>query len=189
MRSHQRLARQLVERAREPLGQPAAVDEDQRRAMRANQLEQLRMDGRPDRRPRVADRRRPARDLVRGGQLGHVLDRHLDAERERLLLSGVDDGHRAVADRAAVDGELVVDFSLARGDARARVGAPATLDRVALARFDAARETVRPRRAAAGWLTGRYAAAVCAQSAVEPLERQHRGARRVWSGRARESRR
>ena len=48
MRAHQRLAGQLVERAGQPLGQPAAVDEQQRRLMRANQLEQTRMDGGPD---------------------------------------------------------------------------------------------------------------------------------------------
>ena len=40
----QRLAGELVERAGQPLGEPAAVDEDQRRAMRADQLEQPRMD-------------------------------------------------------------------------------------------------------------------------------------------------
>ena len=79
MRSHERFAGQLVERAGEALGQPAAVDEDQRRAMRANQLEQPRVNGRPDRRPRVADRRRPARDVVGRRQPRHVFDRHLDA--------------------------------------------------------------------------------------------------------------
>ena len=56
VRADERLAGQLVQRAGEPLGQPAAVDEDQRRAVRANQLEQPRVDRRPDRRPRVADR-------------------------------------------------------------------------------------------------------------------------------------
>ena len=51
MRPDERFARQLVERAGQPLRQPPAVDEDQRRAMRANQLEQPRMNRRPDRRP------------------------------------------------------------------------------------------------------------------------------------------
>ena len=46
VRAHERLAGELVERAGQPLGEPAAVDEDQRRAMRLNQLEQPRMDGR-----------------------------------------------------------------------------------------------------------------------------------------------
>ena len=99
MRAHQRLAGQLVERAGQPLGQPPAVDEDQRRAMRADQLEQPRVDRRPDRRPRVAHRR-PARSGSSSGlgQLRHVLDRHLDRERERLPLAGVDDRDRPVAD-------------------------------------------------------------------------------------------
>ena len=80
VRADERFAGQLVQRAGEPLGQAAAVDEDQRRAVRANQLEQPRVDRRPDRRPRVADRRRAARDLVGRRQPGHVLDRHLDRQ-------------------------------------------------------------------------------------------------------------
>ena len=99
VRADQRFAGQLVERAGQPLGEPAAVDEDQRRAVRANQLEQARVDRRPDRRPRVAQRRRPARDRRSGRrQLRHVLDRHFDRQLQRLLLPGVDDGDRPVAD-------------------------------------------------------------------------------------------
>ena len=52
------LAGQLVERGRQPLGQAAAVDEDDRRAVRAHELEQPRVDRRPDRAP--LQRRRPA---------------------------------------------------------------------------------------------------------------------------------
>ena len=52
VRADQRLAGQLVERAGEPLRDAAAVDEDQRRAVRAHQFEQARMDRAPDRRPR-----------------------------------------------------------------------------------------------------------------------------------------
>ena len=101
MRPHERFAGQLVERAGQPLRQAPAVDEDQRRAMGANQLEQPRVDGRPDRRPRVADRRGAARQVVgRGRQPRHVLDRHFDRQLQRLLRAGVDDGDRAVADFA-----------------------------------------------------------------------------------------
>ena len=50
MRAHQRFAGQLVQRRRQPLGDAPAVDEDQRRPVRPDQLEQPRMDRRPDRR-------------------------------------------------------------------------------------------------------------------------------------------
>jgi hypothetical protein len=88
------------------LGHPAAVHEDQGRPVRANQLEQLRMNRRPDR-----------------GVLGvltlrtsstqglHVLDRHLDAERQGLLLSSVDDGDGTVVDGASMRLELGVYLS------------------------------------------------------------------------------
>ena len=59
MGPHQRFARQLVQRARETFGEPAAVDEDQRGPVRANQLQQPR-DGSPTR-SRGA-RRRPTPD-------------------------------------------------------------------------------------------------------------------------------
>ena len=45
VRAHQRLAGELVERRRQPLGDAAAVDEDQRRSVRLHELEQPRMDG------------------------------------------------------------------------------------------------------------------------------------------------
>jgi hypothetical protein len=49
MRAHERLAGQLVERAREPFRQAAAVHEEQRRLMGPNQFEQTRMHRCPDR--------------------------------------------------------------------------------------------------------------------------------------------
>ena len=48
MRPDQRLARQLVERAGQPLRQPPAVHEQQRGLVRANQLQQARVNRRPD---------------------------------------------------------------------------------------------------------------------------------------------
>ena len=66
VRADERLARQLVERAGQALGEPPAVDEDQRRAVRADQLEQPRVNRRPDRRPRLA-RCRPGRSGMSSG--------------------------------------------------------------------------------------------------------------------------
>ena len=95
VRLHERLAGQLVQRRRQSLGEPAAVHEDQRRAMRADQLQQARMNRRPDRRSRRTRGGRTAGDAGRLADLRHVLDRHFDLERELLLLAGVDDGDRA----------------------------------------------------------------------------------------------
>ncbi len=111
VRADERFAGQLVQRAGEPFGQSAAVHEDERRAMRENQLQQSRMDGGPDRRPAIAERRRTAGDVIRRRQLRHVLDRHLDCQLQRLLLAGIDDGDRAVTD-GALGGELVLDFGV-----------------------------------------------------------------------------
>ena len=77
------------------------------------------MDRRPDRRARIADRRRTARNVVGRGQLRHVLDGDFDCELQRLLPAGVDDGHRAVVDGTAVRRELAFDVALDVGLARA----------------------------------------------------------------------
>ena len=63
MRARDGLAGQLVDRGGEPFGEPAAVDEDQRRAVRANELDQPRMDRRPDR-GAAGGRGRAARELA-----------------------------------------------------------------------------------------------------------------------------
>ena len=81
MRAHERLARQLVERAGQPLRQPAAVHEEQRRPVRANQLEQARMDRGPDRRPHGPCAAGPLGD-ARRRQPRHVLDRDFDPQRQ-----------------------------------------------------------------------------------------------------------
>ena len=49
MRPDQHLAGELVERRREPLGDPPAVHEDERRPVRADEFEQARVNRRPDR--------------------------------------------------------------------------------------------------------------------------------------------
>ena len=51
MRSHQHLAGELVQRRGESFRDAPAVDEDQRRPVCANQLQESRMDRRPDRSP------------------------------------------------------------------------------------------------------------------------------------------
>ena len=118
MRPHQRLAGQLVERRGQTLGQAAAVDEEQRRAVRANQLEQARVDAGPDRRAHRPLRGRAARDLNRLRDLRHVLDRHFHAQLERLGRPRVDDGDGTPGRRGRGRGELGVDVGLGFVDSR-----------------------------------------------------------------------
>ena len=95
----QLLAGQLVEPLGEPLGEPPAVGEDDRAAVAADQLEDPRVDRRPDARARVAARRGTARLLLEREDLahgGHVVDRDDDLEIERLARAGIDDRHLAV---------------------------------------------------------------------------------------------
>ncbi len=92
------LPRQLVEGGGEALREAAGVDEEEGRAVRADELEETGVDGRPDGAP-VDDARRALGDLVRGGddllaEPRHVLDRHLDPQVEGLLRPGVDDRDR-----------------------------------------------------------------------------------------------
>ena len=90
----QLLAGELVQALREPLGQAAAVREDDRAAVRPDELEQARVDRRPDARAHVAERDGPAGLLVGRQDLaepGHVLDRDDDLELERLAAARVDD--------------------------------------------------------------------------------------------------
>ena len=70
----------LVEIVARPFGQAAVVGEDERRLVRADQVEHLRDDRRPD---RVA------------GQVAEVIDDRHDLQIERLFVGGVDDGDRA----------------------------------------------------------------------------------------------
>ena len=82
-------ARHLVDGRRQPLRQPPRVDEDHRRAIRPDELDQPRMDRRPDRAPPSLFWRSGRRlDLAEPPQ---VLDRHLDAEIELFLAARVDD--------------------------------------------------------------------------------------------------
>ena len=70
---------QLIERRGESLREPARVDEDQRGAVRPDQLQESRMDRRPDRAARFALRgtRCHSADFT---EFGHLLHRDLDAK-------------------------------------------------------------------------------------------------------------
>ncbi len=75
--------RELVEAQREPLGEAAVVDEDDRRAVRPDELEQRRVD-RPDGRPDRVALARLAHVVDADDELAHVVDRHDDLEVELL---------------------------------------------------------------------------------------------------------
>ena len=100
VRANECLAGELVERRRQPLGDAAAVDEDQRGAVRLHELQEPGMDRGPDRRAHGPLRGRTARDFLDLPDLRHVLDRHLDAQVEFLLLRRVDDRDGPIASAA-----------------------------------------------------------------------------------------
>ena len=94
---------ELVEAKREPLGEPPVVDEHDRRAVRLDELQQLGIHRRPDRRDRVL--RAAVGDLAfgeervrqRGGraELTEILDRDDHLQVELLARPGVDQLDRA----------------------------------------------------------------------------------------------
>ena len=102
---------QLVQPHREPLGQPPVVDEDDRRAVLLDELEDRRVDRRPDRAGvrLVAGVHLDAvlhhrlGELVRRPELAQVLDRHDHLEIEVLARAGVDELDRAIAGDEAAD--------------------------------------------------------------------------------------
>ena len=83
----------LVERLREALGEPARVHEDHRRAMRADQLDEARVDRGPDGVRSRPLRRRSALQLLGLREARHVLDGDLDLQIEVLVVARVDDRH------------------------------------------------------------------------------------------------
>ena len=99
VRARELLLGELVDPEREPLGEPPVVDEDDRRAVRADELEDRRVDRRPDRaaRPLDADAHLDAVRERRHGELGgraelaHVLDGDDDLEVELLADARVDE--------------------------------------------------------------------------------------------------
>jgi hypothetical protein len=91
--------RQLVEPQGETLGQAAVVHEDDRRAMALHELEQRRVDRRPDRAP-----------LAR---LAHVFEGDDDAEVELFRAAGVHELDRAIAGDEAPN---LLHRALSRGE-------------------------------------------------------------------------
>jgi hypothetical protein len=94
----QLLARQFIDRAGQPLGDAAAVDEDDGGMALANDLDQARMDGGPDGSPLGALGSRTAGQFFPLAHAGHVLDRNFNAQVQLLRFAGVDDGDRAIRD-------------------------------------------------------------------------------------------
>ena len=203
VRADQRLAGQLVERRGQALGDAAAVDEDQRRAVRAHQLQQARMDRGPDRRPRRALRRRAARDVDRLGRAAPCpRPAPRCAARSALRRAGVDDGDRARRRRrASRAGELVARSR--RRAARRRAPARAGRRRPRRRRSrgsgaggaPSASRRRRPPRKRATSSSGRCVAdsPMRCERAARPAPRgapsTAPGARRAWSAPARGSRR
>ena len=97
---------ELVEPQREPLGEAAVVDEDDRRAVLLDEPQELRVHGRPDRRATACPPSPvPSSGSVSraGARLAHVLDRDDDLEVELLARAGVDDPDRPRARHEPAD--------------------------------------------------------------------------------------
>ena len=110
------LPRQVVQAQRDALGGAPVVHEDERRAVLADQAQQLRVDGRPDAAPRglaAGD----GVELERRVRLDHGLHGHVDAQVERLAHAGVDDG--AVARGPDEEARHLVERPLRRREADA----------------------------------------------------------------------
>src|SRR5262249_2091479 len=88
--------RDLVEAEGEPLGKAAVVDEDDRRAVRTDELNECRVDRGPDRARLVAL-------VARLARLAHVLDRDDDLEVELLRDARVDELDRPSSGHEAAD--------------------------------------------------------------------------------------
>ena len=106
---------ELVQAQREPLGEAAVVDEDDRRAVLLDEAQELRVDRRPDRRARrLAARAEQLGDLGPRARLAHVLERHDDLEVELLADARVDEPDRPAAGHEAPD---LLQRALGRGEA------------------------------------------------------------------------
>ena len=119
MRADEVLAGQLVEPLREPLAEAAAVGEDDRALVAADQLEDPRVDRGPDAGPPVGADGRAAGLLVLRQDLadgGHVVDRDDDLELERLACAGVDDRDLAVRAEATEEPGDRVERALGRAE-------------------------------------------------------------------------
>ena len=116
------LAGELVEPQREALGLAAGVDEDDRRAVLADHLEELRVHRRPDRVARRLAARQSSGSPGPLPGLDHRLDRHVDLQVERLADAGVDDP--AGAPRADQEAADLLERVLRRATGRCAAGRP-----------------------------------------------------------------
>ena len=124
MRAHERLARQLVQRAGQALGEPAAVHEEQRRAMRRESA-RAGAGGSPARSTRATApaTRGPLADLDRGlREPRHVFHRHFHRELERLGAARIDDRDGTPGDRTCRRRRRTRRASDDAGSARDRQG-------------------------------------------------------------------
>ena len=103
MGAHQLFAREFVDRAGNPFGQPPAVHEDQSRAMSPNQFQKLGMNRAPDGVALRALRRRPARQGIDLVEARHVFDRNLDAQVQPLRRAGIHNRDRPIHRRKRGD--------------------------------------------------------------------------------------
>ena len=112
----------------QPLREPTGVAEDEGRVVLADQLDQPRVDVRPDARPRLdtqVDRPVGRAGVVLGRrvlrELGHVVDGDDDLELQLLARTGVDDRDRtgAVRPEATEEPRDLVERTLRRGEADA----------------------------------------------------------------------
>ncbi len=110
----QLFARQFIDRARQPLGDPPAVDENDGGVALANDLDQTGMDGGPDRGPLGALGSRTAGQLLTLAHARHILHRHFDAQVQLLRFAGIDDGDRTIGDEGSVLSSVGSNFRRSR---------------------------------------------------------------------------
>ena len=183
MRAHQRLAGQLVERAGQPLGEPPAVDEEQRRLVRANQLEQPRVNRRPDRRrapaaaPPGRSAPRPARPRRAMSSTGTSMrSSSCFLSEASTMVTGRNSRGACASSRTRRAARLRLPSSGDRASALGALRPPcARLRRGSRARRR--RGSAPLRRADAAWPRGRCAAAAAGRpraraQRLQPLERQ-----------------
>src|SRR5207249_2798029 len=95
VRTDQFLTREPVDRRGQPFGEPPRVDEDDGRAVLANQFQDAGMDRRPDTAARslligANHGGRPAINLGATFQIGYVVHRNFDSDLHRLDTTGID---------------------------------------------------------------------------------------------------
>ena len=118
MRVRDLLLGEIVQRGGDALREAAAVDEDERAAVLTDELEQARMDRRPDRDAAVGPAHGTRAELQRIAEARHVLDRHLDGELKCLPAARVDDAHRSCPALAEPSEEArdLIERALRRGE-------------------------------------------------------------------------